>query len=139
MIKATGFNHVTLRVVSLERSLPFYMEVLGMKLVHRGRTDVYLEWGQAWICLLERPGKAMDASVSGGVDHLAFSIDAADFEPAVEALVSSGTSLVRGPVFRGGGWSVNFPDPDGNQLELFTGTLAERMKVWRQHDPTQTQ
>ncbi|MDF2964169.1 MAG: Glutathione transferase fosA [Paenibacillus sp.] len=146
MIKATGFNHVTLRISDLARSLPFYVDTLGMKLVHRGKTDVYLEWGTAWICLLEMPGvnktggpltkpAAEQSEKSGviadaGLDHFAFSIDEADFAGAVERLRSSDVPIVRGPDLRGGGWSINFLDPDGIQLELFTGTLAERMKNW---------
>lgn len=132
MIPANGFNHVTLRVQCLERSLAFYVDVLGMRLVHRGATDVYLEWGQAWICLLERPDEQQVVhSEPRGMDHLAFSIAEDDFSQAVQILQGANIPLVRGPVYRGGGWSVNFLDPEGTELELFTGTLAERMKVWK--------
>lgn len=133
MIKATGFNHATLCITSLQRSLPFYVDVLGMRLVHQGRTDVYLEWGSAWICLLERAPTGQAAVTSREERHLAFSIEESDFPSAVETLLASEASIVRGPVYRGGGWSINFLDPDGNQLELFTGSLTERMKVWTQH------
>jgi len=134
MIRATGFNHVTLRVDSLERSLPFYSDVLGMTLVHKGANDVYLEWGSAWICLLQRPRtdsrKAAESGMTGCMDHLAFAIAEADFQEAVDKLHKAGVTVVRGPLHRGGGRSINFLDPDGIELELFTGTLAERMKVW---------
>ncbi|WP_028548517.1 VOC family protein [Paenibacillus sp. UNC451MF] len=131
----TGFNHITLKVAKLERSLPFYIDILGMKLVHRGATDVYLEWGCAWICLLERPsdehGRLSASDEMGGMDHMAFSISEDDFSDAVKQLQTAGIPLVRGPIHRGGGWSVNFLDPDGIELELFTGTLEDRMKVWK--------
>lgn len=134
MIRASGMNHVTLRISDLERSLPFYLDILGMTLVHRGNKDVYLEWGSAWICLLERPQLQVltedVGSERAGMDHLAFSIAEADFQEAAEKLRETGTPIVRGPLYRGGGWSINFLDPDGIELELFTGTLAERMKVW---------
>ncbi|GGE07440.1 hypothetical protein GCM10011571_05900 [Marinithermofilum abyssi] len=39
-MKVTGFNHVTIRVGDLTTSLPFYTEVLGMELVHRGRNII---------------------------------------------------------------------------------------------------
>ncbi|WP_246079082.1 VOC family protein [Paenibacillus piri] len=171
-MNVSGFNHLTLRVTSLNRSLPFYTDILGMTLVHRGRTDSYLEWGSAWICLLERSaapsaaalaasnssddaansalssphsgsggenaetgvyGSGHDAAAADGpgLDHAAFTIAYADFSDAVERLKQFQVPIVRGPVLRGGGWSVNFLDPDGIQLELFTGTLAERMKDWR--------
>ncbi|WP_282943454.1 VOC family protein [Paenibacillus sp. RC67] len=128
---AIGFNHITLKVNHLESSLAFYVDVLGMKLVHRGATDVYLEWGDAWICLLERPHDKVDRTESSGMDHLAFSIAESDFSEAVQTLQRANIPIVRGPISRGGGWSINFLDPDGTELELFTGTLADRMKVWK--------
>ncbi|MCR8631915.1 VOC family protein [Paenibacillus radicis (ex Xue et al. 2023)] len=146
-MKVTGFNHSTLRISSLDRSLPFYTDILGMKLVHKGRTDVYLEWGAAWICLIELHRVEPDLkpsvdeasitelpcepfAIHTGLDHLAFSIEEADFAEAVERLRAANVPIIRGPLYRGGGWSVNFLDPDGIQLEIFTGTLADRMKNW---------
>lgn len=125
-----GFNHATIRVSDLERSLSFYCGVLGMNLVHRGRKDVYLEWGSAWVCLIEQAGARRAEPDACCVDHLAFSIATDDFDKAVGRLRSCGVPIVRGPLLRGGGYSVNFLDPDGTELECFTGTLAERMKEW---------
>ncbi|MGF7030583.1 metallothiol transferase [Paenibacillus mucilaginosus] len=130
-MQVKGFNHLTIRVRDLARSLAFYEGVLGMKRVHRGRTDAYLEWGSAWICLLEREPEG-EGTTGGrtGIDHAAFTIEEGDFPKAVETLRQAGIRLVRGPVERGGGFSVNFLDPDGTELELFTGSLQERMKTW---------
>jgi catechol-2,3-dioxygenase len=125
-----GFSHVTINVSDLNRSLSFYLDVLKMQLVHRGRKDVYLEWGRAWICLQERPEKA-EQREQLGVDHVAFYINEKDFAMAVKHLQENNVEIVRGPIKRGLGWSVNFLDPDGTQLELHTSTLAERMKVWQ--------
>lgn len=128
-MSVTGFNHLTLRVRDLNRSLPFYCDLLGMELVHRGRKDVYLSWGNAWICLLERPEVK---EISGlGMDHVAFSIDQHHFEKMVLKLKEHQVTWVREPIERGGGWSAQFKDPDGIVLELFTGSLASRMKNWK--------
>lgn len=125
----TGFNHLTLRVRNLNRSLPFYCDLLGMKLVHRGRKDVYLSWGKAWICLLER---SEERELGGlGMDHVAFSIDLHGFEELVKKLDEHSVIWVRKPIKRGGGWSAQFKDPDGIVLELFTGTLEKRMENWK--------
>ena len=129
----TGFSHVTITVCDLPASLRFYVDLLGMRLVHRGEHDAYLEWGAAWLCLQERArehGLTPGQGPAWGVDHVAFHIDGADFDAAVDALRQAGVTIVRGPVQRGLGWSVNFLDPDGVQLELHTSTLAERMTVW---------
>jgi catechol 2,3-dioxygenase-like lactoylglutathione lyase family enzyme len=129
-MKVQGFSHVTINVKDLVRSLRFYVDVLGMKLVHRGRKDAYLEWGNAWICLQERPDMA-EQRPQIGVDHVAFFIDEQDFAEAVKQLKANDVTIVREPIRRGRGLSVNFLDPDGTQLELHTSTLAERMKVWK--------
>lgn len=125
-----GFNHLTLRVSDLERSLAFYTRVLGMTLRHRGRLDAYLEWGSAWLCLLHRPAGPADTGASG-VDHVAFSIAEEDFDAAVAELRAGGATIAREPTARGVGRSVNFLDPDGIELELHTGELASRLAVWR--------
>ncbi len=70
----TGFNHITIRVAHLERSLLFYHDLLQMKVVHRGNTDAYLAWGDAWVCLIEV--NAAQAHGGYGVDHVAFTCDA---------------------------------------------------------------
>lgn len=69
-----GFSHVTIDVSNLEKSLRFYVETLGMRLVHHGRRDAYLEWGAAWICLQERPELPAQQRQLG-VDHVALYID----------------------------------------------------------------
>nr|WP_272885561.1 VOC family protein [Fictibacillus marinisediminis] len=130
MIKIQGVNHLTLAVGDLSRSLIFYQNILKAELVHRGRTDAYLEWGPVWICLLERGEAKKTDKVSAGIDHAAFSVLEADFDQAVEILIANEVKIIRGPIERGGGRCVNFLDPDGIQLELNTGSLAERMNNW---------
>lgn len=125
-----GFSHVTINVIDLVRSLEFYTGTLGMKLVHRGRRDAYVEWGTAWVCLQERPAY-LSTTPQAGVDHVAFFIDPDEFHPMATVLRQSGVPIIRGPIERGGGWTVNFLDPDGSQLEFHTATLAQRMVVWQ--------
>ncbi|SEN55099.1 VOC family protein [Lihuaxuella thermophila] len=130
-MKVTGFNHLTIRVSDLNKSLSFYCDVLGMKQVHLGRTDAYLEWGDAWICLLEKGGHKQPEESWLGVDHVAFSIREEHFAEAVQLLKENQVPVIRGPLERGGGLSIQFLDPDGTVLELFTGSLERRMKVWK--------
>lgn len=54
-MKVQGFNHVTVNVSDLSRSLNFYTGILGLQLIHKGNTDAYLEWGSAWICPHRKP------------------------------------------------------------------------------------
>ncbi|SES97605.1 metallothiol transferase [Salinibacillus kushneri] len=125
-----GFNHITLNISDLERSLEFYQRVLRMSLVHKGRKDAYLEWGEAWICLLEKKNFSSVDTQSFGVNHFAFSIAKEDFFEAVHQLENHDVTIVRGPIKRGKGWTINFLDPDGIEMELHTSNLQERMTVW---------
>jgi catechol 2,3-dioxygenase-like lactoylglutathione lyase family enzyme len=129
----TGFNHATVRVADLERSLRFYRDTLGMRPAYVGPGEAHLEWGSAWVCLLEgaEPGAAVPEAAPR-LDHLAFAISERDFDAAVEVLRAAGVRIVRGPVERGGGMTVNFLDPDGTELELHTGDLRRRLEVWRE-------
>ncbi|MNP72289.1 Metallothiol transferase FosB [compost metagenome] len=43
-MQVEGFNHVTVNISNLANSLNFYTRILGLQLVHRGKTDAYLEW-----------------------------------------------------------------------------------------------
>lgn len=129
-MNVTGFNHATIAVTDLKRSIAFYRDVLEMKLVHYGRKDAYLEWGTAWVCLAERPELGEADKSRCGVDHLAFSVPERDVNEAWEKLRDRGVRVVRGPIERGTGRSVNFLDPDGTELELHTTGLRERMTVW---------
>ncbi|MFD1675064.1 VOC family protein [Alicyclobacillus fodiniaquatilis] len=124
-----GFSHVTIDVAHLAQSLDFYVRTLGMEVVHRGRRDVYLTWGTAWVCLQERP-ELSPLTQQLGVNHVAFYIAPAKFDLLVDVLRQANVPIVRGPLQRGGGWSINFLDPDGVQLECYTATLAERMETW---------
>ncbi|WP_299740121.1 VOC family protein [uncultured Rossellomorea sp.] len=124
----TGFNHLTINVSSLEESLTFYMEILQAVLVHKGRMDAYLEWGPIWICLQEKD--SLGTSRGYGVDHIAFSINEEEFFKAVQRLKEKEVCIVRGPLRRGKGWSVNFLATDNIQFELHTSNLQERMEDW---------
>lgn len=130
LMKIQGLNHITIKISDLDQSLRFYVNALGMELVHRGSSDVYLEWGEVWICLVETTTHQLHQHNHTGVDHVAFSIREEDFDEAVETLQKEQIPIVRGPVKRGKGWSINFLDPDGTELELHTSNLHERMEVW---------
>ncbi|MBW3112018.1 MULTISPECIES: VOC family protein [Bacillaceae] len=124
----SGFNHLTINTSNLEESLSFYMEILRATLVHKGRKDAYLEWGPIWICLQER--NCSDTRSGSGIHHIAFTIDEKGFQEAVQLLKEKKVPIVREPLKRGKGWSINFLAPDSVQFELHTSNLKERMEVW---------
>lgn len=125
-----GFNHVTLRIKHLPTSIAFYCDVLGMELIHRGRKDAYLQWGEAWICLLEREKQPL-LEDQYGIDHVALTIDETELPTLAEKISNLSVPIERPLIFRGGGYSFQFRDPDGILLEFFTGTLTKRMETWK--------
>ncbi|ARU60099.1 hypothetical protein CBW65_02775 [Tumebacillus avium] len=128
MFKTKGLNHLTLFVEDYARSLAFYTGILRMNVVHDGGHYAYLESGSTWICLSgaeigqPRPPRLEQL-------HLALTVDDADFEAAVQHLRDHHVEIVRGPITRGVGKSVNFLDPDGIEWEFHTSNLAKRMQV----------
>jgi catechol 2,3-dioxygenase-like lactoylglutathione lyase family enzyme len=127
----SGFNHLTLNVRQLTSALNFYLNKLGVTVIHKGKHDAYLEWGGAWLCLQERPTFQAPAHEHIGFDLVAFSINEGAFDEAVAELRAAGITIEKGPIVRGIGRSVYFRDMDGNLLELHTSYLHERMTVWK--------
>ncbi|MED1864590.1 VOC family protein [Fictibacillus nanhaiensis] len=131
MFKVQGINHITIRVSNLEESITFYKNVLGARILHKGNTDIYLDVGGVWLCLLEIIDAKPICKNQIGVDHFAFTVSKEHFPKAVLLLNEQNVRITRGPLQRGGGNTVSFEDPDGNEIELFTGSLKERMKDWK--------
>jgi len=126
-VQVTGLDHLVLLVEDTERSLAWYIGVLGL---HGERVE---EWrdGQVFfpsvrvdattiIDILPRvPGANRAPEVQRNVDHLCLVIDPVD----MAALAASGTfTVVDGPDTRwgaqGDATSLYVLDPDGNVVEL---------------------
>lgn len=122
-------DHVVLRIGNLERSLAFYVDVLGCTVEKRqdGIGLVQLRAGQSLIDLvpvdgpLGRKGGAAPEREGRNVDHFALQIAPYD-EAAIRAhLEKFGVEI--GETGRrygaeGEGPSIYLYDPDGNMLEL---------------------
>lgn len=119
--------HTMLRVGHLERSLNFYTQVLGMKLLRRkeypsGRfTLAFLGYGpEETHTVLELTWNwDTDAYTLGeGYGHIAIGV--ADIKATVEAIRAAGGKVVReaGPMKHGGSVIAFVEDPDGYRIEL---------------------
>ena len=119
-IRVTGFDHIVLKCADIERTLSWYIDVLGLGPV---RVD---EWRRGDTPF---PSVRVDANTiidliegdpdGGRMDHLCLVIDETD----LEALASSGEfEVVDGPGPRFGakgiGESLYVLDPDGGTVEL---------------------
>lgn len=126
------FYYTGIRVRDMERSLGFYRDLLGMKLLFR--TRITKQHGEVAVLQSPRgkqrlelnwyePGSkyATPYARGEGLDHLAFRTP--DLTKAMDAFRRRGVRIVdryTGP--RGGAWFY-IEDPDGNWVE-FCGPLS---------------
>lgn len=119
--------HTMLRVGHLERSLAFYTQVLGMKLLRKkdypeGRfTLAFLGYGP------EETHPALELTWNWDTDHYELgtgyghvAIGVADIRATVEAIRQAGGKVVRepGPMKHGTSVIAFVEDPDGYRVEL---------------------
>jgi len=123
-------DHLVFRVTDLERSIAFYEEVLGCKVVKR-RDDlglIHLRAGRSMIDLVSIDGRlgqrGGDAPGAGArnVDHLCLRIEPFDEQALIRHLATHGAEPT-GTVSNnfgaeGNGPSLYIHDPDGNLVEL---------------------
>jgi glyoxylase I family protein len=131
-VRSTGLHHVDVVVSSIERSLPFYRELLG-PLGWHGVSEVEGERGETiWYVL--GPGtslglRAAQSPLSGpydryrvGLHHLAFeAVSRAVVNERAEWLRGRNAEIESGPKeywYLPGYYAVFFYDPDGMKLEI---------------------
>lgn len=129
MLRATGIDHVVLRVADVRRSVAWYVEHLGVEPL---RYEAWLA-GEVLFASLRLDGSTIIdlfevgadgvPSGPGAVDHVCLTVAATAAE--LEAAAASGDLDVEGPpalLFgaRGTGLGVYVRDPDGHRLELRT-------------------
>jgi catechol 2,3-dioxygenase-like lactoylglutathione lyase family enzyme len=127
-----GIHHVDIVVSSVERSLPFYRELLGPLGWHgisevegeRGETIWYLLGHEAQIGLREAKSKERRGydRYRVGLHHLAFEVASrAAVDERAEWLRRNGALLESDPqeyTYSPGYYAVFFYDPDGMKLEI---------------------
>lgn len=135
-----GISHVAIGVSDMDRSLPFYRDLLGLEVmldaeetVGRGkRRAVYMRWGagSGFIVLSQTLGKESSGKPlrlhQVGLHHFAFWVD--ELPKRVEKLTRAGVRILVPPYEadaiaygeRGGGKVLTslFEDPDGTILQF---------------------
>jgi glyoxylase I family protein len=129
-VRSSGVHHVDLVVSSIERSLPFYRELLGPLGFHR-IGEVEGERGET-IWYFGGPGSSIgvrQAQSLGGIDryrvglhHVAVAAPSrAVVDERYEWLVAAGAEIETPPreyAYLPGYYAVFFHDPDGIKLEI---------------------
>ncbi|HZO98182.1 MAG TPA: VOC family protein [Gaiellaceae bacterium] len=130
MLSRAGVNHVDLVVSSIERSLPFYRELLAPLGYHRitevegerGETIWYLGGPDVSVGLRKAQVEGAHDRYRVGLPHLAFEAwSRALVDERAGWLVEHGAEIESGPEEYGympGYYAVFFYDPDGIKLEI---------------------
>ena len=118
------YDHVSLRVTNLERSVGFYGDVMELDLVSRREDDsqAVFRIGEALLVLFCRSEyRPVNPVVKTGADHVAFCLDEASYDALLKRLKERDL-VVRGPTMKKGafgeGLATYFCDPDGHELEI---------------------
>jgi glyoxylase I family protein len=131
-MRSSGVHHVDLVVSSIERSLPFYRDLLG-PLGWHGISEVEGERGET-IWYLWGPGssvglRAAQSETAGGFDRYRIGLHHLAFEAYSRGLVDERAEwlgqqeieIESGPqeyAYQPGYYAVFFYDPDGLKLEI---------------------
>jgi glyoxylase I family protein len=131
-VRSTGLHHLDIVVSSIERSLPFYRELLG-PLGWQGLSEVEGERGET-IHYITGPGSSLGlrqatATGEGGYDRYSVGLHHIAFEARSRSAVDERAEWLRkgeveiesGPqpyTYEPGYYAVFFYDPDGLKLEL---------------------
>jgi catechol 2,3-dioxygenase len=123
MLQPLGIGHVVLKVRDLDRSLSFYRDLLGFKVVSElSNVMIFLVAnGQNHHDLaLLRVGQQAASPVPTAVGLYHVAIQLADWEAvrAAHTLLTE-RGLLRGAVDHGVSRSLYTADPDGNEIELY--------------------
>lgn len=106
--RATGVDHVALRVTDVPRSAIFYRRHLGLEPTGRcSPQSCFLDCGPDFLALFAGPDP--------GLDHFSFAVEGYEAGGAVEALDAAGLA----PDRRGN--RVYFRDPDGIEVQVSAG------------------
>jgi catechol-2,3-dioxygenase len=133
-VRPSRFAHFVLRVRDIERSIAWYSEVVGMKMVHHAGMLAFMSFDEEHhrIAFAQTPVDAEIPPGAAGLDHVAYAFDSlGDLLSTYKRLKGNGIEPFW-PINHGPSTSLYYKDPDGHGVELFVDnyeTEAE-LKGW---------
>lgn len=133
MPKLSRVLETALYVSDLDKAAAFYADVMGLPCIHADHRMRAYDVGGNGVLLLfpqggslqsvETPGGSIPPHDGSGPMHVAFSIDADEFEAWRDHLQAMGVALQGRTEWPRGGVSLYFRDPDDHLLEIATPGL----------------
>lgn len=118
-IKTLGLTHIALKVKSTQRSLKFYQEVFGVKVMYQQKGFLQVQTPGSNDIIVFEEGDSQSGS-SGGIVHFGFRLHSpADIEGAAEIIEKAGGVISDKGEFVPGEPYIFFKDPDGYEVEVW--------------------
>ncbi len=120
-MKTQGLNHLQIAVSDLDRSLAFYIGLLGMRELFRGGPNlVFLQSAEGNdIFTLRHADGPVDAP-AGGMQHFGFAVKREDHAAAVEEARAFGAEVMEVGQHGDNSLYAYIRDPDGYTIEIGT-------------------